>query len=317
MRRTYQIGGFLINAAPSIIASSLQEKSTSIVTSTFDGISNFLDCIHNIKQNDLQNECLWYRGHDNNHKKYKLISSLFREYNDSDVKSAEDHLINKFYLEAYRFLKRPPPDGWAWLSLMQHYGLPTRLLDWTENCLVGLYFAIVKWDTTQESAPTVWVLNPAQLNHQSIGWAQIMVGTGNTLLEWLPPTLHIFDINDQVPNRLKIKKGIRGKSPVAVQVRQIDPRISNQRGTFTIHTNSKELNDKGPFQKCVRSLTLKIEDTEVERENQKQKLLLKLHEMGVSANTIFPGLDSLSKHLLWEYKYALNDLKKKKPNENP
>ena len=51
-------------------------------------------------------------------------------------------LIKRFKQNAFQFLDLVPKDEWEWIFLMQHYRVPTRLLDWTESPLIGLYFAV-------------------------------------------------------------------------------------------------------------------------------------------------------------------------------
>lgn len=55
--------------------------------------------------------------------------------------SHEFGLISRFKRHAAAYLESPPADEWDWLSVAQHHGLATRLLDWSENLLVAGYFA--------------------------------------------------------------------------------------------------------------------------------------------------------------------------------
>lgn len=77
----------------------------------------------------------------------------------------EQYITTNFMIHTMRLNPSVPQryDRASWLTLMQHYGLPTRLLDWSESPLVALYFALSS-DEDAKADAAVWVLNPMKLN---------------------------------------------------------------------------------------------------------------------------------------------------------
>lgn len=116
------------------------------------GISGVTRCLEEL--NNSSANMLWFRGHSDF--QYMLRPALFRQ-----GKSLGIHFNEKQMLEEFR--RRYPEQShhhkttYEWLTLMQHYGLPTRLLDWSSNLLVALYFCCQE---QPDKDGAVYALNP-------------------------------------------------------------------------------------------------------------------------------------------------------------
>ena len=106
---------------------------------------------------------IWFRGQSS--ASYSLVPGLGRP---GSQPNAEMALIKRFKQNAVPHLPIKPSTEWEWLFLMQHHRLKTRLLDWTESPLAGLYFAV---ESQSNEDGALWCIDPVALNiHANINF---------------------------------------------------------------------------------------------------------------------------------------------------
>ena len=117
---------------------------------------------------------------------------------------------------------------WEWYFLMQHYGSPTRLLDWTDGALIALYFAVRENNGAFDAA--VWALDAWWLNIKVLGRRyDEVIPPGDPVFMKLPRKEHKW-----LPARTD-KKAHLPALPIAVFPGHFDKRVGAQRSSFTVH----------------------------------------------------------------------------------
>jgi hypothetical protein len=109
----------------------------------------------------------WFRGQENS--TWELVPSVFRRIDGELVYGESEPTIVSDFKLRYAARQADMSDSLDWLCLMQHHSCPTRILDFTENVLIALYFAVRDNPKENGSAGALFVLNSIKLNHQTAG----------------------------------------------------------------------------------------------------------------------------------------------------
>lgn len=212
----------------------------------------------------------WFRGVDST--RYDLLPSVrWKNY----TWQQEQYLYNEFYCRAgTRYARCPDEDDLAgWLSLMQHYRLPTRLLDWTFSPLIATYFAVLGSGEGKEDA-CVWALAPGLLNASQGFKALLYPLSAKTVRPLLEPA--------------RKGTGQRNKTIAAMAV-EIDARMQMQQGAFTVHSSKVPLNKLPNSDKWLQKLVIPKDSV--------SSLRRELQLLGFRADYLFPDLESLASEL--------------------
>jgi hypothetical protein len=113
---------------------------------------------------------LWFRGHDST--AFQLTPSVLRRPRGQTNTYLDEVSLTRHFKAMNPDAADRSASDFEWLVNMQHYLAPTRLLDWTENLLVALYFAVRNPDFDTADA-ALWVLNARRLNYYTSATSRI------------------------------------------------------------------------------------------------------------------------------------------------
>ena len=173
-----------------------------------------------------------------------------------------------------------------WLLLMQHHGMPTRLLDWTKSFLVASYFVVhdplcKNGDGTsyKDEDGVLWALQPQTLNHFQARRAGI----------FLAGDFHVRNSVAEVAEGRKPGQKTDGGGVIALTLPETDMQMAMQQTAATIHSTETPINKLERRQEFLLKFVVAAE--------AKPEIALALDNFGLRESLLFPSLDYLSQEV--------------------
>lgn len=221
-------------------------------------LSDYIEIIGTFDLSTSNSQFL-FRGQD---VKGNLLPSIARKTPSEDTTAKENLMLNSMRMMGAAFLKESENTVLDHLVLAQHHRMKTRLLDWSTNPLVALWFAC---------------------NSKKRGDVYV----------------YILDCSKFLNNSIYDEDPFKQKETCVLQPRLNNNRIIAQHGWFTLHRFSKESKAFVPLEKN-RKVKNFIHELKI-AEKSKPDLLNELDKYGISNRTLFPDLEGLCTYLNWRY----------------
>ncbi len=201
----------------------------------------------------------------------------------------EGHLLRNFKKYAHKSIVERD-SLWHWISVAQHHGLPTRLMDWTYSPLVALHFATAEL-SRYEADGAVWVVDYAKAHNilpQNVLRPLQREGAQVFTVEMLSETVASLKDLDALSTADR-------DYALFFEPPSLDDRIVNQFAYFSVLSRADLAMDDwlalhpGLWTKIVIPAELKWEVRD------------KLDQSNITERVLFPGLDGLSEWLKRHY----------------
>lgn len=228
-----------------------------------DRIESFKDFLNHIEVIELMGyDINLFRGQSTNK---PLLPSICRDKPTFNTTEIEKKMLEDFKRRSPLLITKNFESDWEWLVYAQHFGLKTRLLDWTSNPLVALWFACQNQYEMKNSS-YLYILSCDE--DLQVDLSKNQSPFDNSYTKILRPTLN-------------------------------NERIIAQSGWFTAHKYS---NKAKRFVNLETNSKIRTNLTQIEIPSEiKKDILNKLSMFGVNNRTIFPDVNGLSMHLNWKY----------------
>jgi len=248
-----------------------------MITIDINTIDELLQFVKALSDRHGSNAQLWYRGEDNS--SLMLVPSIQRSEKRLQM---ERFLSNDFYVRAMQIFSNPPEKhNYAhWVALMQHYGLPTRILDWSRSPLVAAFFATETHMTTDTDG-CVWVLVPDRFNEMEGFGRCIYPIDADTAQEMLLPAFKHLHHNPVLEDKI-----------LACASTDKNLRMYSQQSCFTVHNSLRKLEDI-----CDEHMLYKI----IIPKDKKQYFIESLRVLGITEGFIYPDLEHICRDLRRSY----------------
>ena len=244
-----------------------QREASAKLLGDIASVAEYMQLINAESDSDAATPSL-FRGQTED---WPLLPKLARLYKQQQLKGPyldiERKMLDEFSRQAAIYVANNQTP-WDWLALAQHHGMATRLLDWTENPLLALWFAVknAPKDADQGKHGVVWIFSP-------------------------PDQRYIDSSSEESP--------FSSTSTKILLPRHSNMRLRVQSGRFTVHHYRQEdgefipLEKHKTYKKYLKKITIKSEAFSQIRSD--------LDRCGLNAGTMFPDLGGLAEHIEWRH----------------
>jgi len=269
-------------------------------------VSEFVEKVLNLDHGSNE---VFYRGH-SSRARYRLEPSLFRKDERGNFKylDAEDRMYREllvsnsadFHGDIYTLDR---------LIRMQHYSLPTRLLDITSNPLIALYFAC-KSNSTEVGEVIALALDRERVRYFDSDTASCIANlarlpkSSKDLIDYTKKNVPEFNKQQPVKRLLHFikeeKPFFEGRirpdhlqSVICVKGKHTTSRIAFQSGAFLLFGQDATLDERGTQEIALWRIAV----------ISKPAVIKQLDKLGINESTVFPYIENSAKYIAEKFAF--------------